>query len=222
MRRAAQRWKHLQERGLRHMNEQVIVIGASGHGKVVADIVRRSGDMLLGFLDDNEMLPPKIAGIPVLGKVANYERFTDASFVIGIGNSTVREKISRQLDGVRWYTAIHPSAVIAALDTQIGAGSVIMANAVINPSTHIGEHCIINTSAVVEHDNCVGDFTHISVGAKLGGTVSIGAHTWVGIGATVSNNVSICDHSMIGAGAVVICDIKESGTYVGVPARKIK
>ena len=204
------------------MNEQVIVIGASGHGKVVADIVRRSDDTLLGFLDDNEALPPEIAGIPVLGKVVDYARYPNASFVVGIGSSAIREKIAHQLDGVRWYTAIHPSAVISALDTQIGAGSVIMANAVINPSAHIGAHCIINTSAVVEHDNHVEDFTHISVGAKLGGTVSVGAHTWVGIGATVSNNVSICDHCMIGAGAVEIHNIKESGTYVGVPARKIK
>ena len=204
------------------MNEQVIVIGASGHGKVVADIVRRSGDMLLGFLDDNETLPPEIAGIPVLGKVADYAKYPSVSFVIGIGNSVIREKIARQLSNVRWYTAIHPSAVISALDTQSGVGSVIMANAVINPSAHIGAHCIINTSAVVEHDNRVGDFTHISVGAKLGGSVSVGAHTWVGIGSTVSNNVNICDHCMIGAGAVVIHDIKESGTYVGVPARKIK
>ena len=204
------------------MNEQVIVIGASGHGKVVADIVRRSGDTLLGFLDDNETLSPEIAGIHVLGKVEDYARYPDVSFVIGIGSSAIREKIARQLSNVHWYTAIHPSAVISTLDTQIGAGSVVMANAVINPSAHIGAHCIINTSAVVEHDNLVGDFTHISVGAKLGGTVSVGAHTWVGIGTTVSNNVSICDHCMIGAGAVVIHNIKESGTYVGVPARKIK
>lgn len=204
------------------MNEQVIVIGASGHGKVVADIVRRSGDTLLGFLDDDETLPPEITGIPALGKVADYTKYPDVSFIVGIGNSVIREKIVRQLGDARWYTAIHPSAVISALDTQIGAGSVIMANAVLNPSAHVGEHCIINTSAVVDHDNRVGDFSHISVGAKLGGTVSIGSHTWVGIGATVSNNVSICDRCTIGAGAVVIRDIKESGTYVGVPARKIK
>ena len=87
------------------MNERVIVIGASGHGKVVADIVRRSGDTLLGFLDDNEALPSEIAGIPVLGKVADYARYPEASFVVGIGNSGVREKVARQLDGVRWYTA---------------------------------------------------------------------------------------------------------------------
>ena len=171
------------------MSEKVIVIGASGHGKVVADIVRRSGDTLLGFLDDNEALPSEIAGIPVLGKVADYARYPEASFVVGIGNSSVREKIVRQIDGVRWYTAIHPSAVISALETQIGVG---------------------------------GSFAHISVGTRLGGTVSVGNHTWVGIGAAISNNISICDHCTIGAGAVVICDIKESGTYVGIPARKIK
>ena len=204
------------------MSEKVIVIGASGHGKVVADIVRRSGDTLLGFLDDNEALPSEIADIPVLGKVADYARYPEASFVVGIGNSDVREKVARQLDGVRWYTAIHPSAVISALETQIGVGSVIMANAAINPSAYVGEHSIVNTAAVVEHDNHIGSFAHISVGARLGGTVLVGSHTWVGIGATISNNISICDHCTIGAGAVVICDIKESGTYVGIPARKIK
>ena len=188
------------------MSERVIVIGASGHGKVAADIVRCNGDTLLGFLDDNALLPPMVAGIPVLGKVADHVNYPDASFVIGIGSSAVREKIARQLDGVRWYTAIHPSAVISALDTEIGAGSVVMANAVVNPSAHIGTHCIINTA----------------VGARLGGAVSIGAHTWIGIGAAVGNNVSICDHCIIGAGGAVIHAITESGTYVGVPARKIK
>lgn len=204
------------------MNEQVIVIGANGHGKVVADIVLNCGDVLLGFLDDNEALPSEIMGIPVLGKISSYKAYPDAAFVVAIGNSSIRERIVRQLDDVRWYTAIHPTAVISALDTRVGAGSVIMANAVINPSARVGKHCIINTTAVVEHDNRVGDFSHISVGAKLGGTVLVGAHTWVGIGTTISNNVELCDHCTLGAGTVVIHDIKEKGTYVGVPAKKIK
>lgn len=204
------------------MSEQVIVIGASGHGKVVADIVLQRGDQLLGFLDDNEALPPEICGIPVLGKTTEYKKYPEAAFVIAIGNAAVREKLAQQLDGVRWYTVIHPAAVISSLDVQIGEGSVVMANAVVNPSAHIGKHCILNTTAVVEHDNRIGDFTHISVGAKLGGTVTIGNRTWIGIGATVSNNVTICDDCMVGAGAVVIREIKESGTYVGVPARKVK
>ena len=204
------------------MSEQVIVIGAGGHGKVVADIVLSRGDALLGFLDDGKAPLTEIAGIPVLGKISDYKNYPDASFVIAVGSSAVRASIARQLDGVHWYTAVHPAAVVSRLSVQIGEGSVVMANAVINPSAHIGKHCIINTAAVVEHDNHIGDYAHISVGAKLGGTVSVGSHTWVGIGAAVSNNVSICDCCMVGAGAAVIHDIKESGTYVGVPARKIK
>lgn len=204
------------------MNEQVIVIGAGGHGKVVADIILNRGDKLLGFLDDGRMLPEKIAGFPVLGNISSYKEYPNAAFIIAIGNSVAREKIAYMLDGVRWYTAIHPTAIVSNLDTQIGEGSVIMANAVINPSARIGKHCIINTAAVVEHDNRIGDFAHISVGAKLGGTVFVGNHTWVGIGAVISNNVFVCDNCIIGAGAAVIHDIKENGTYVGVPTRKIK
>ncbi len=204
------------------MNRPVIVIGASGHGKVVADAVCRQGDTLLGFLDDSETLPSKVGGFPVLGKISEFKNYPDAAFIVGIGDSDVRERIVNLIDGSRWYTAVHPSAVVSESETQIGEGSAVMANAVINPSAQIGKHCIINTMAVVEHDDRIGDFTHISVGARLGGNVSVSGHAWIGIGAVVSNNVFICDHCVIGAGAVVIHDIKERGTYVGVPARKIK
>ena len=204
------------------MNKRVIIIGAGGHGKVVADIIIKSGDEVLGFLDDGSDLPDSISGIPLLGRVSDYVKYPEACFVAAIGNSLVREKIVRQLEGVHWYTAIHPCAVISSLGVTLGEGSVVMANAVINSCAGVGRHCIINTSAIVEHDDHIGDFAHISVGAKLGGTVSVGDHTWVGIGASVVNNAAICDYCMIGAGAVVIKDIRESGTYVGVPARKIK
>ena len=204
------------------MNKTVVIVGASGHGKVVADIVRKAGDRVLGFLDDAAALPRCIAGIPVLGCIQDYTKYTDASFVIAIGNAAVRKRIAAQLTGVRWYTAIHPSAEISSLDVPIGEGTVVMANAVINACAQIGRHCIVNSAAVVEHDNVIGDFVHISVGAKLGGTVSVGAQTWVGIGAVVKNNLSICADCTIGAGAVVVRDMEESGTYVGVPARKIR
>ncbi len=202
------------------MSERVIILGAGGHGKVVADIVLRSSDTLLGFLDDGT--EGAVCGFPVLGKITDYQKFPDAAFVIAVGNSAAREQIARQLHGVRWYTAVHPAAVVSPLDVQLGAGTVVMANAVINPSARVGKHCIVNTAAVVEHDDCIGDFSHLAVGARLGGTVAIGKHTWVGLGASVSNNVSVCGHCLIGAGAVVIHNIEESGTYVGVPARKIK
>lgn len=204
------------------MKNQVIVIGAGGHGKVIADIVRSSGDTVLGFLDDSLNPPESVCGIPVLGKTENYANYPDAQFVIAIGNGSVRRQIALRLDGVKWYTAIHPSATVSSMGTSVGEGTVIMAGAVVNPCAVIGRHCIINTKASVDHDNRIGDYTHISVGATLAGTVTVGNTVWVGAGAVISNNLSVCDGCMIGTGAVVIRSIEETGTYVGVPARKIK
>lgn len=204
------------------MSKSVIVIGASGHGKVVADIVLRAGDQVLGFLDDHRNPGDSHAGFPILGKAADYKQYPEAWFVIAIGNAAVREKISAASEGVRWYTAVHPAAVVSPLETSIGEGSVVMAGAVVSPGARIGRHCIINSGAVVEHDNRIGDFVHISVGAKLAGGVTIGRQTWVGIGAVVSSGLELCAGCTIGAGCVVVKDIQIPGTYVGVPARKIR
>ena len=203
-------------------NKNVIIIGASGYGKVVADIVLQSGDHLLGFLDDGRSVGELVFGYPVLGKTENWDSYDDSQFVIAIGNASAREAIANRLAGAIWYTAIHPKAVISPLETTIGAGSVVMANAVVNPSAHIGKHCLLNTGSIVEHDNHIDDYVHISVGTKLAGTVSIGKHSWIGIGAVVNNNVTICNDCTIGAGAVVTRNLTECGTYVGIPARKIK
>lgn len=200
------------------MNKQVIIIGASGHGKVIADIVLKSGDTIKGFLDDFYENDTFI-GFPVLGKSDHYMKYNDCYFVVAIGNPIIRERIVNQLKNVKFYTAIHPQAIISSIGVHIGEGTVIMANAVINSYADIGKHCIINTSSVVEHDNVIEDYVHVSVGTKLAGTVHVGKSTWVGVGATVKNNVSICADCMIGAGAVVVKDIKEKGTYIGVPAR---
>lgn len=200
------------------MNKSVVIIGAGGHGKVIADIVLNSGDLVIGFLDDscNEK---SICGFPILGKISDYVEYKDnCMFVVAIGNAKIREKIVSELPDVNWYTAIHPTAVISKIKTNIGCGTVIMANAVVNPGASIGKHCIINTSAVVEHDNIIEDYVHISVGAKIAGTVHIGKRTWIGIGATVKNNISICNDCMIGASGVVVKDILIPGTYIGVPA----
>lgn len=201
--------------------QQVIIIGASGHGKVVADTILQSGDRVRGFLDDNPELGESFIGFPVLGTVDQFVDYPDAKFVVAIGNAKIREKIVEKLAGVSWYTAIHPRAVISSLDTSIGEGAVVMADAVINAGARIGKHCIINTGAVVEHDNRIEDFAHISVGAKLAGTVHVGKGTWVGIGAAVKNNVEICEECMIGAGAVVVGDVCKPGTYIGIPAKRV-
>lgn len=203
------------------MNKKVVIIGASGHGKVIADIIIKSGDCVKGFLDDAESLPERILDIPVLGKVPDFEKFTDCRFVIAIGNAAIRERIADSLDGrVQWYTAVHPGAAISSLGVEIGEGTVIMANAVVNSGAHIGRHCIVNTAAVVEHDNALADYVHISPGAVLAGTVTVGKRTHIGVGACVRNNLSICADCVIGAGAAVVKDVIEPGAYVGVPARK--
>lgn len=203
------------------MSESVIIIGASGHGKVIADIVIKSGDKVVGFLDDNIEKGTLVSGIEVLGSVPDYAKWKDCSFVIGIGNPYTREKIHDRML-VNWYTAIHPTAVISSLDVEIGDGTVVMANAVINSNAKIGKHCIINTASVVEHDNVLGDYVHLSPNVALAGNVKIGKNTHIGIGSQVIQGITVASDVTIGAGATVVRNIDEKGTYVGIPTKKIK
>lgn len=196
--------------------KRLVIIGASGHGKVIADIAVKNGYEDIVFLDDDENVK-ECAGFPVIGKTCEAKGM-DGDKIVAIGNPKVRERIQKEISGV--ITLIHPNAVISRR-VEIGEGSVIMAGAVINSDVVIGEGCIINTGASVDHDCWVGDFVHISVGAHVAGTCSIGERSWVGAGAVVSNNVSMCSDCMIGAGAVIIKDIKKPGTYIGVPAKQI-
>lgn len=197
------------------MLKKLIIIGASGHGKVIADIAVNNGYEDIVFLDDNESVL-ECAGYPVIGKTCQAAKM-DGDKIIAIGNAEVREKIQKN---IKVITLVHPDAVISRR-VQIGDGTVVMAGAVINSDTVIGDGCIINTGASVDHDCKIGNFSHISVGTHIAGTCVIGDRTWIGAGATVSNNVKICCDSMIGAGAVVVNDIDVSGTYVGVPAKLI-
>lgn len=192
---------------------QLTIIGASGHGRVVADIARLNGYDVIEFLDDDENL--KFCGdYPVVG---NTRKEIEGSVFVAIGNAEIRKRLSQDKNVI---TLIHPDAVIAA-GVKIRAGTVVMAGAVINPGASIGKGCIINTCSSVDHDCSIGDYVHVSVGAHLCGTVAVGNNTWIGAGSTVSNNVSICGNCMIGAGAVVVQNIEEEGTYIGVPASKM-
>lgn len=202
------------------MCKEVIIIGAGGHAKVICDIIRKSGDKAVGFLDDSISEGTVIMGMSVLGKTNKIGEYKNKEFIIGIGNNTVRKMFSEKYSDIHFYTAVHPSAVISE-GVIIGKGSCVMAGAVINACAHIGEHCIINSSATVEHDCFVGDFSHVSPGAVLCGTVKCGKGVHIGAGAVVKNNIDITDNVIIGAGAVVVKNITNTGTYVGVPAKKI-
>lgn len=199
----------------------LVIVGASGHGKVVADIAERNGYTDIVFLDDNQQVTS--CGIyKVVGECKDALNYKDADFIVAIGNAKVRRKIQSEFTemGLHIVSLIHPAAVIAQ-NVKIGIGTVVMAGAVVNPYTEIGQGCIINTCASVDHDCRIGDFAHISIGAHVAGTVTIKENTWIGAGATISNNIEIVADCTIGAGAVVVHDIQETGTYIGIPARKI-
>lgn len=196
------------------MMNKLIIIGASGHGKVIADIALKNGYQDIVFLDD-DMNIKECTGFPVVGKTCEAIDMCGDK-IVAIGNAEIRKNISSQISTV---TLIHPDAVLSRR-VEIGEGTAVMAGVVINSDTKIGNGCIINTGASVDHDCEIDDFVHVSVGAHVAGTCQIGEKTWIGAGVTVSNNVNICSGCIIGAGAVVIKDIKEPGTYVGVPVER--
>jgi sugar O-acyltransferase (sialic acid O-acetyltransferase NeuD family) len=205
------------------MKNKLLIIGAGGHGKVVADIALKLNRWKsISFLDDSENIKSAL-GLKVIGKSRDVVKYiNDYEIFIGIGNNIIREKLFNQLESmnVDMPTIIHPNTIIGS-DVQIGLGTVVMGGAVINCSTTIGKGCIVNTGATIDHDNKIADFVHVSPGVHLAGNVKIGKSTWIGIGSTVSNNIHITNNSIIGAGGLVISDINEPGTYVGTPVRKI-
>lgn len=205
------------------MKNKLLIIGASGHGKVVADIALKMNKWeSIAFLDDDENIKQSM-NIEVIGKSNDISKYIqDYDIFVAIGNNSTRERIQENLEklGASIPVLIHPKSVIAE-QVEIGLGTVIMAGAIINCCTKIENGCIINTGATIDHDNIIEDYVHISPGANLAGTVTVGKGTWIGIGSVVSNNISIVGNCKIGAGAVVTKDIDEVGTYVGVPVKKL-
>ncbi|MBR1413914.1 MAG: acetyltransferase [Bacilli bacterium] len=195
------------------MQKKVIIIGAGGHAKVIADIVVNSNDQLVGFLDDNLDKQDMVIfdNKKVLGTINQdiINKYNDCYFIIGIGDNEIRKKIANQYPNLKYYTAIHPNAVIGN-EVEIDAGTTIMAGVVINPGARIGKHCIVNTSASLDHDNNLEDYVHISPGAHLAGTVIIKEGTWICTGVTIINNITINSWNIIAAGATIIKDINDT------------
>lgn len=205
------------------MKDKLLIIGASGHGKVVAEIALKMNKWKrVEFLDDDESVKSSL-GIEVVGKSKDaFNYILDSDIFVGIGNNQVREKLQNKLEdeGANIPILIHPNAVIGEY-VELASGTVVMAGVVINCSTYIGKGCIINTGSTIDHDNLIEDYSHISPGVHLAGTVKVGQGSWLGIGSNVSNNVTISAHCIVGAGAVVVSDITEAGIYVGIPVKKI-
>lgn len=205
------------------MKNKLLIIGASGHGKVVADIaIKMNKWQSIAFLDDDKSIKTSM-GLEVIGTSDDvFTHIDEYEIFIGIGNNDTRQKIHEMLEtiGASIPVLIHPNAVIGS-QVDIENGTVVMAGAIVNCCTKIGKGCIINTGSTIDHDNCIDDYVHISPGVHLAGTVKVGKGSWLGIGSVVSNNINITDGCKVGAGSVVVKNISEPGVYVGVPARRV-
>lgn len=191
------------------------LFGASGHAKVVMDIILSQGDMVGCLYDDNPHCS-EIHGKPVYKAT---DKSVTGPMIISIGSCKIRKLIAERYN-VDYATAIHPKAIISDSAT-IGQGSVVMPGAIITADAHIGRHCIINTKASVDHECRIGDYVHIAPGVTLSGDVEVGECSWIGVGACVKQGVKIGKNCMIGAGAVVINDIPDDTIAVGNPCKKI-
>ena len=191
------------------MNDKVVVIGAGGHAKVVADIIRKNGDIVLGFLDDHKGKNQKsFFGAEILGTISEYENYiSDALFIIAIGNNSFRKHLSGSMN-CKWYTAIHPSAIIGD-GAVIGEGSFVSAGAVINADAVVGNHVIVNTRAVIEHDCVVGNYAHLSPGSIMCGGSSVGELTLIGAGSILTNGVKIDEEMRMEAGITITTSIEK-------------
>jgi len=195
------------------------LFGASGHAKVIVDILLSKGVQVRGFYDEDEA-KTELWGISVIGKTKDFNDPIEEC-IVSIGKNETRKKVVKQLGEAEFGTAIHQTSNIGS-HVEIGEGTVVMAGTIINADTKIGEHVIINTSAIVDHDCKLGDFTHIAPNASLCGGVEVGEGSLIGAGATVIPLVKIGKWCTIGAGAVVVKDVPDHSVVVGNPASIIK
>ena len=194
------------------------LFGASGHGKVIKEIIEANGLKVLAFVDDNPNVD-ECGGCPVLHNETGL-----SPMIVSIGVNRVRKMIVERLkvsnSNIEFAIAIHSSAIVSPT-VKIGEGTVVMAGAVINADAVIGKHCIINTGATVDHDCVIEDYCHIAPGVHISGSTHVGEGTWIGVGSSVIQCLNIGKNCMIGAGSVVVKNIPDSVMAFGCPAKVI-
>ncbi len=205
------------------MNRSLILIGGGGHCKSVINIAESAGYNILGILDTAEHIGKKVLNYEVIGTDEDICRFIDsASFIVTIGHikdASLRIKLHEEIirKHGRLATLISPTAIISRY-ANIGEGSVIMHQAVVNADVYIGRGCIINTFANIEHDSIIGDYVHVSTGTMVNGNCNVGRESFLGSQSAMVNGTSITAGCVIAAGSIVRKDIKIRGIYSGNPA----
>jgi sugar O-acyltransferase (sialic acid O-acetyltransferase NeuD family) len=203
--------------------KDLAILGASGHGKVVAEVAELNG-WCVTFFDDAFPDITQVAHWKVVGRserlIANLHQFDGCMVAVGDNRIRLQKQSYLQSHGLECIVLIHPTATVSSY-ARLGKGTVVMSSAVINPFARVGECAIINTGATIDHDCILAESVHVSPGASLAGGVSVGALSWIGIGASVIQGVTIGPRAIVGAGAVVVTDIGADSKVVGVPAKEI-
>ncbi len=192
----------------------MFLYGASGHAKVIIDILKANGMEIEGLLDDNPDVT-ELMGYKVLHGVNDV-----SSLIISIGNNRIRKMIAERLE-TRFEKAVHPSAIMSP-SAKVGDGTVVMQGAIVQACAEIGKHCIVNTGASVDHECVLEDYVHVSPHSTLCGNVHVGEGSWIGAGTTVIPGVKIGKWSVIGAGSVVVRDIPDGVVAYGNPCRVVR
>ena len=204
---------------------KLAILGASGHGKVVADTAECCGWQTVEFFDDAWPGLQKNSVWPVVGDTtALMRRLADFDgVVVAIGNNRIRHAklLELRAAGACVVTVVHPGAIVSRY-AAIGQGTVVFAGAVVNAKACIGQGAILNTGCSIDHDCALGDAVHISPGVRLAGGVYVGDLSWIGIGASVRQLVRIGERVMVGAGSAVVSDIPNDVTVAGVPAKRMR
>jgi len=204
----------------------IVIVGAGGHSKVVADAAVRAGFEIMGFVDDQANTAP-LPGYWLMGTIADLANMralsSAARILVAIGDNRTRMRVVEELalPAGRYATVIDPSAVVSRY-ASIAEGTVVLQGAIVNAGTAVGRHAVLNTGCTVDHDCRIGDYAHVSPGTHLAGGVAVGEGAHLGIGACAIPGCSVGDWSVIGAGAAIVKDVPAKCVAVGVPAKVVR
>ncbi|MCP4139323.1 MAG: acetyltransferase [Chloroflexi bacterium] len=210
--------------------ENILILGAGGHAKVIVDIIELEAKYnVVGILDQDPKIIEPILGYPLLGKEENLPKlikeYAIKGIIIAIGDNFIRSRaaarIKENYPELSFPSAVHPKTIIAR-DVKIGEGTVIMAGVSVNAGSVLGDFCILNTNSILDHDSSLGNFSSLAPGVTVGGDCQIGNHSAVGIGATLLHGIKIGEHSVIGAASLVNKSIPPYTVAYGLPAKEIR
>lgn len=200
--------------------EELTVVGAGGHAKVVVATARAAGFDVVAVADDDvSRHGSAVLGVEVAGRTGPVLEDPAALAVLAIGDNAARARLAATA-ACRFATVVHPSAAVDE-SVALGAGTVVFAAAVIQPDTALGAHCIVNTAASIDHDCLLGAAVHVAPGTHLGGDVTLSDGVFLGIGAVVAPGLTVGSGTVVGAGAAVLVDLPADITAVGLPARPV-